>query len=166
MATIIIIISIFLHHTRKTSFLTAGKVIRAMPELKPSFSIDVFPYIKFAVKILFNPKTVKSQIQPGKVWHEVSEFNAKVFFLHPNVVCAFSFIRNSCCFFFCCHSLTDGTFTFDVFLLPGDWLVADSKNVCSHCHLGYPGHPHLAHPLHSLACDRGRCSHLRLSSQP
>ena len=58
MATIIIIISIFFHHTRKTSFLSAGKkgprcpnwgvgggvqLIRAMPELKPSFSVYVFP---------------------------------------------------------------------------------------------------------------------------
>ena len=59
MATIIIIISIFFHHTRKTSFLSAGKkgprcpnwgvggvqLIRAMPELKPLFSVDVFPQL-------------------------------------------------------------------------------------------------------------------------
>ena len=40
MATIIIIVSIFFLHTRKTSFLSAGK---KRTELKPSFSVDVFP---------------------------------------------------------------------------------------------------------------------------
>ena len=62
MATIIIIISIFFRHTRKTSFLLAGKkktkvpelgvgwvgegggyLIRAMPKLIPLFLLDIFP---------------------------------------------------------------------------------------------------------------------------
>ena len=56
---VIIIIKIFSGHTRKTWFLTSKKedqvarirgmgggveVIRAMPERKRSFAIDVFPY--------------------------------------------------------------------------------------------------------------------------
>ena len=68
MATIIIIISIFFHHTRKTSFLSAGKKGPRCPNwgvggggLKPSFSIDVFPK-KDGIGIALDDKATNGNI--------------------------------------------------------------------------------------------------------